>query len=131
MVPRTVRGEERGIFNLLENSQGSGASEAPQEAPGSVSRGFEEPSVCAEVVQDILVGPKYITFKNDPKIDPKMTKKWSQNAPQMGPKIGSKTGPDTRSILEPSWGCLETVSGPFLDHFLKKKCKTLCVFISL
>ena len=93
MVPRTVRGEERGIFNLLENSQGSGAPEAAQEAPGSVSRGFEEPSVCDEVVQDILAGPKYITFKNDPKIDPKMTKKLSQNGPQMGPKIGSKTEP--------------------------------------
>ena len=70
MVPRTARGDERGIFNLLENYQGSGASEAPQEAPGSVSRGFEEASVCGEVVQDILVGPKYITVKNDPKIDP-------------------------------------------------------------
>ena len=113
MVPRTVRGEERGIFNLLENSQGSGAPEAAQEAPGSVSRGVEEASECGEVVQDILVGPKYITLKNDPKIDPKMTKKWSQNGPQMGPKIGSKTGPDTRSILEPSWGRL----GEFWDHF--------------
>ena len=58
------------------------------------------------------------------KSTPKMTKKWSQNGPQMGPKIGSKTGPDTRSILEPSWGRLEAVLGPFLDHFLKKKCKT-------
>ena len=81
MVPRTVRGEERGIFNLLENSQGSGAPEAAQEAPGSVSRGVEEASECGEVVQDILVGPKYITLKNDPKIGPKMTKKWSQNGP--------------------------------------------------
>ena len=75
MVPRTVRGEERGIFDLLENSQGSGAPEAAQEAPGSVSRGVEEASECGEVVQDILVAPKYITLKNDPKIDPKMTKK--------------------------------------------------------
>ena len=116
---------------MLENSQGSGAPEAAQEAPGSVSRGVEEASECGEVVQDILVGPKYITLKNDPKIDPKMTKKWSQNGPQMGPKIGSKTGPDTRSILEPSWGRLGAVLGPFLDHFLKKKCKTWCVFISL
>ena len=68
---------------MLENSQGSGASEAPQEAPGSVSRGIAEASVCGEVVQDILVGPKYITFKNDPKIDPKndqkMVPKWSLN----------------------------------------------------
>ena len=69
--------------------------------------------MCGEVVQDILVGPKYITFKNDPKIDPKMTEKMSQNAPQMGPKIGSKTGPDTRSILEPSGGRLETIFGTF------------------
>ena len=87
--------------------------------------------MCDEVVQDILAGPKYITFKNDPKIDPKMTKKWSQNGPQMGPKIGSKTVPDARFILEPSWGRLGVVLGPFLDHFLKKKCKTWCVFISL
>ena len=71
MDPRTVRGDERGIFNLLENSQGSGAPEAAQEVPGSVSRGVEEASECDEVVQDILVAPKYTTLKNDPKIDPK------------------------------------------------------------
>ena len=72
MVPRTVRGEERGIFNLLENSQGSGAPEAAQEVPGSVSRGGGEASECGEVVQDILAAPKYITLKNDAKIDPKI-----------------------------------------------------------
>ena len=101
---------------MLENSQGSGAPEAAQEAPGSVSRGVEEASECDEVVQDILVAPKYITLKNDPKIDPKMTKKWSQIGAQMGPKIGSKTGPDTRSILEPSWGRLGTIFGPFFEE---------------
>ena len=106
MVPRTVRGEERGIFNLLENFQGSGAPEAAQEAPGSVSRGVEEASECGEVVQDILVGPKYITLKNDPKIDPqndqKMVPKWSPNGTKNWSKNGSGYEVHLGAILGPS-----------------------------
>ena len=107
MVPRTVRGEERGIFNLLENSQGSGAPEAAQEAPGSVSRGFEEASECGEVVQDIVVGPKYITFKNDPRIGPnndqKMVPKWSLNGAKNWFKNGSHNEVHLGAVLGPSW----------------------------
>ena len=107
MVPRTARGEERGIFNLLENSQGSGASEAPQEAPGSVSRGVEEASECGEVVQGILVGPKYMTLKNDPKIDPqndqKMVPKWSPNGTKNWFKNGSGYEVHLGAVLGPSW----------------------------
>ena len=113
MVPRTVRGEERGIFNLLENSQGSGAPEAAQEAPGSVSRGFEEASECGEVVQDILVGPKYITFKNDPKIDPKndqkMVPKWSLNGTKNWFKNGSQNEVHLGAVLGPSWDHFWTI----------------------
>ena len=91
---------------MLENSQGSGAPEAAQEAPGSVSRGFEEASECGEVVQDILVGPKYITLKNDPKIDPKndqkMVPKWSPNGAKNWFKNGSGYEVHLGAVLGPS-----------------------------
>ena len=106
-------GDERRIFDLLENYQGSGASEAPQEAPGSVSRGFEEASVCGEVVQDILVGPKYITFKNDPKIGPKnvpkMVPKWSLNGAKNWFKNGSQNEVHLGAVLGPSWDHFWTI----------------------
>ena len=105
---------------MLENSQGSGAPEAAQEAPGSVSRGFEEASECGEVVQDILVGPKYITFKNDPKIDPKMTKKmvpkWSPNGAKNWFKNGSGYEVHLGAVLGQSWGRLGTIFGPFFEE---------------
>ena len=106
MVPRTVRGEERGIFNLLENSQGSGAPEAAQEAPGSVSRGVGEASECGAVVQDILVAPKYMILKNDPKIAPqndqKMIPQWSPNGTKNWFKNGSGYEVHLGAVLGPS-----------------------------
>ena len=43
---KTVLKGEAGIFNSIENSQGSGASEGVQDAPKSVPRGFQQGSVC-------------------------------------------------------------------------------------
>ena len=120
MVFKTARRREGRIFNLIENSQGPGASEGAQVAPRSVSRGSEVGSACIRFATHLLEAPKSVAVKLGPKIDPKndqkMVPRWDQHLVKNLFKIGFRNGVHIGPVLGPSWDRLGTVFGSFFEQ---------------
>ena len=110
---KTVLRGEAGIFNSIENSQGSGASEGVQDAPKSVPGGFQQGSVCIPFATQPLEARESEACKIAPKIvtknDQKWLPKWSQNEVKNRSKNGLRNDVHLEAVLGPSWDRFWTI----------------------